>query len=95
MGIDIEGGMVLGEQVKKLKLPEDVYVPDFVDDNNMTHMSPWFDADPEEWTIGFKVKDVAVSDMTEEWFDTINTQAKTFKALTGTLPKLIGMQTVW
>jgi len=98
MGIDISGNMVVGAPVEKIKkLPcEDIYeLGDWVDDNDMISTSPWFDCGPENWTIGFEIKDVPVDKMDDKWMTDIKAKAAKFEALTGTKAKLMGMASVW
>ena len=67
MGIDISGGMILGasyddlvpfiEDIAKTNGDEDFDIDEFditewLDDNELDYMSPWFDSDPCDWTIG-------------------------------------------
>ena len=96
MGVDIDGCMVLGESITKIKLSPDIDdVGEWVDDNGMDTISPWYDSGPDNWVIGFRIKDVPVSKIDEKWLEDIRTKASKFEKLTGTKARLIGMQDVW
>lgn len=73
MGIDVSGGLIVGaefndlvpyiEDVMKQKGVEDFDITDFdigewLDDNELDYMSPYFDAPPEDWTIGIEVSNL-------------------------------------
>ena len=75
MSIDISGGMIIGadfdtlkphiEDIMKQKGVEDFDIFDFdivqwLEDDELDHMSPYFDSAPEEWTIGICVSDLVL-----------------------------------
>lgn len=97
MGIDYDGGMIVGACGDMFSEPEG-YEDDFsewVEDNDMDVMSLHYDASEEYQIIGFKVPDVPVSEMDGDWLKDVKEKAKLFKELTGVEPKLIGTQNIW
>ena len=98
MGIDYDGNMIVGEKVSKCSFPDDMdecEILDWINDNDMWDMSPWFDCDLDERTIGFKVDNIPVEEMNEIWLNGIREKANKFEELTGVKARLIGMQNIW
>jgi len=95
MGVDTDGGMIVGEEMSKITLPDEADIRDWMYDNNLSHMSPWYDSGPENWTIGFSVNNVPVDKMDVKWLEDIKLKAEKFEKLTGTKARLIGMQNVY
>lgn len=109
MGIDISGGMFVGNSydaiIETIKLPEeyeesvDYYLTEELWDKSrkegMSSYSPYYDAPEDEHFYGYPVNDLAVSDMTEEWLESIRTLADKFEKITGCKAELIGMQDIW
>jgi len=96
MGIDIDGGMIVGEEVNKINIPEkyeDIY--EWFEDTGMSKFSPWFDAEIESCVVGFMIHDISVDDINDSWIESIREKAARFKEITGIPAKLIGMQDVW
>ena len=97
MGIEYNGGMIVGELGPKLN-PHDDYETDLDEwaaKHDLDRMSPYFDADSEECYFGFSVKDVPVSEIKGEWLADVEEKAKKFKKLTGVDARLIGTQDIW
>lgn len=96
MGVDISGGMIVGN-----RLGESVYeicgedVALWCEEQGMTSMSPWYDSEPEYWTIGYKVKDVSVKEMDADWYNNIKVLGEEFKKITGVEAELKGMVDVY
>lgn len=99
MGIDIEGGMIVGAAAKEFVArhdgDDDWSLGEWADDHDMACMSPWYDADYEDQYIGFSVSDMPISGITDAWVADIREKAARFKELTGLEASLIGMQNVW
>ena len=97
MGVDISGGMIVGRHVKDIPILEaiDEYISEWVEDNALDYMSPWYDAEDEHWVVGYRVEDIPVKDMAFSWAVDVLKLAEKFKALTGEDAHLIGMQNVW
>jgi hypothetical protein len=104
MGIDTNGGMIIGNEYKlinvdKFELPKD-YDYDVWEflmsdlDPWMNNMSPWYDSDRENCIVGYLIKDVLVSDMSGEWLKDVKEKSELFEKITGVKAKLIGMQDV-
>lgn len=103
MGIDYEGGMVVGEVGSELdydKLSELSEVEDdpgyfLVEEKGMENMSLWFDADFENTIYGFAVADIEVEKLDQAWIDDIKEKARVFKEITGVKARLIGTQNIY
>ena len=98
MSVDYDGGMVVGNRVaecslKKYNTGEDPF--EWAYENGLEVMSPWFDCSFDDTIIGFEVEDVAVSEMTHEWFEKIEEMACRFRELCGAEARLIGTQNIW
>ena len=97
MGIDIDGGMIVGANGSELKVPEDYDggIYDWLDDNQMETMSEHYDADISSRYVGFMVDDVEVSNISGEWIANVLILSEKFEKITGLKAKLIGTQNVW
>ena len=97
MGIDIDGGMIIGREADDITLPDDYEgsLSEWCKDNNLDIMSKWYDAGQEGWIIGFEVPVVFIDDIEEAWLPDVKKLAKRFEELTGEKPLLIGTQNVW
>lgn len=97
MGIDTDGGMIIGAIGSDLVkcVPEDEEFNEWAEDNKLTRMAMHYDA-PSEWCYyGFTVDDVRVMDIEGEWLTDVKEKADKFEKLTGIVPFLIGSQDVW
>ena len=96
MGMDIDGGMIVGALGEDLfdKKPEGVPLYEWVDDLGLDRLSKYYDADDEECYYGFCVDNVLVTEMTEEWIRGIRMKAIRFADLTGVPAMLIGSQDI-
>ena len=96
MGIDFDGGMIVGESGRKISLPEDFdCMSEWADSNDMTKMAMHYDADDDCCLYGFNVDDILVSEIDEGWLADIRAKAAKFEELTGVPAKLIGTQNIW
>ena len=95
MGIDYDGGMIVGELGSKIEPPEGYDLHDYAEDKEMDTMSTYYDAGSEAQYFGFCVPDVVVFKMQEEWLDDVRRKAKKFKELNGSDARLIGTQNIW
>lgn len=99
MGIDYDGGMIVGNYYDKIdydRIPDDLDDDyEWLEDQGMSYMSPYYDCLRSECIIGFKIDDIDVNEMNEEWFNMIKEKAKKFKDITGIDAKLIGTQDIW
>lgn len=103
MGIDYDGGMVVGELGSELdyeKLSELSEVEDdpqyfLVEQKGMESMSLWFDADFENTIYGFGVEDIEVEKIDQAWIDDLKEKARVFEEITGVKARLIGTQNIW
>lgn len=57
------------------------------------YASPYYDSDPQQWFIGFKVPNYKTPD--EEWFSLVKGTCDAFEALTGVKPRIRGGAHVW
>ena len=97
MGIDIEGGMIVGRLGKDMQsCSGDMSLYEWaVEENEMDSFSMYYDAGEDYQYFGFEVKDVNVDDIEGEWLEDVKEKSKRFKDLTGLDAKLIGSQNVW
>jgi hypothetical protein len=95
MGIDYDGGMIIGEIGSKLCEP-DTYdgFGEWVEDNDMKAMSLHYDAGSDFQNIGFAVPDIAIAEMDGEWLADVKAKARKFEEITGVPAKLIGTQNI-
>lgn len=96
MSVDVEGKMLLGYKYSETKVDtgEDS-LGDWVYENKLEYASPWYDASPDNWIIGFLVEDVSIDEMDEEWINVLKKKAEQFEKLAGVKPKLMGVCNVW
>ena len=92
MGVDISGALLIGCHYSKLNdVPDDLW-----EDEDMRIFAQYYDGVGDgAYHIGFKIENVPVSQMHEQWFDRIKTLADEFKRLTGVDAELIGCQHIW
>lgn len=102
MGIDYDGGMIIGNYFEEISIPEEWYEEqsndyetEWIEENDLSRMCPWPDAHLDACIVGFEIPDVKVKDMDEAWMDMIKEKAKKFEELTGAEAILIGAQDVW
>ena len=97
MGIDYDGGMIVGEHAQHLAVPDDYEenLFEWAEDNEMTTMSQWYDAGEEGMYCGFEVPNVPVAEMGGDWLKDVQKKAAKFKELTGVSARLIGTQNIW
>ena len=97
MGIDYDGGMIVGAKgdviLSKNEFEEGIF--EWAEEHELDDMSLWYDADPEDKYYGFRVKDVLVSEIEGEWLADVKEKARKFQALTGIPAELIGTQNIW
>ena len=95
MGVDYSGYMVVGNEYEEISIPEDVEdVYDWLDENDMRHFSPHYDAPLHECSIGFSIGDVEVGKM-EVWLQEVKELAVKFKEITGADAYLFGTQHIY
>ena len=95
MGIDTDGGMIIGERGCNIEAPEGEEFDEWTEDNKLKRMAMYYDADTDDCYYGFAIDDILVEDMTGEWLQHIHKLANKFEDLTGISPMLIGTQDVW
>lgn len=97
MGMDIDGGMLVGAHGDKLAVPKgvDVEFYEWADENGLESYAMHYDADQSHTYYGFPIDDVRVSGINGEWLESVKDKAAKFEALTGVEPSLIGAQSVW
>jgi hypothetical protein len=96
MGVDYDGGMIVGREVKDLHIPDtdEMSAEEWIEDQGLSRMSPWYDCDLRHCIIGYEVEDVEVSDM-DVWLADVRAKAEKFEALFGVKAMLIGTQNIW
>lgn len=95
MGIDIEGGMIVGLSGREIVCDHEDGLSEWAEENGMDNYSIYYDADEEDRYYGFEVNDVFVKDIDGDWMKDVKQKAEEFKRLTGLDAKLIGSQNVW
>lgn len=101
MGIDVDGGMIVGLQGEDIAAMEWCYedydtLYEYLEmDLGMESMSPNYDCDPEYCVWGYRVDDVSVNLLDlGKWTTEVIELGSKFQGLTGLEPKLIGMQDI-
>ena len=97
MGIDYDGGMIVGCIGSDIDVPEeyDGDLSDWIEENDLETMSTYYDAEIDDRYIGFCVDDVDVNDIHGEWLTDVLQKAEKFFKLTGKKARLIGTQNIW
>ena len=102
MGIDIDGGMIVGERASKLNITEEILESHDCEDECeffceiIDHMSPYYDSDPDDWIVGYEIPDVLIqSQEFDQWWLRVREMAINFEKLTGVPARLIGSQHVY
>lgn len=98
MGVDIDGGMIVGEQGLRIQSS----TPDkfeskseWLENEGMNIMPMHYDADSDWCFYGFSVANIRVSEIDDAWLTELKDKAELFEKLTGVPAKLIGTQKVW
>lgn len=101
MGIDVDGGMIVGERASKLNISESMLGEYNCEDLSefysevLDNMSPYFDSDVGDWIVGYTVPDVLInSPEFDQWWLRVREMAHNFEKLTGVPARLIGTQNV-
>lgn len=97
MGIDIEGGMLVGAHGSELEVPEgyDGSLYEWVNSKRLVGMREYYDADEDSTYYGFYVEDILVKDIDDDWVKEIKELGEKFEKLTGVGASLIGVQDVY
>jgi len=96
MGIDINGGMIVGNDAGHVPVPDDVEdTLDWLEEQGMDQFCRYFDADFDAQVWGFEIKSVWREDELDDFMAEIKRKMAKFKELTGADAKIYGMQNVW
>jgi hypothetical protein len=96
MGIDYDGGMIVGAGGDVIPAPDDKDLYDWlVEDHEMDSMNGHFDCGNEDRVFGYAVPDIPVDEIDGEWLDDVKKKAAKFEEITGIKAELIGMQDIW
>lgn len=96
MGIDIDGGMIVGGQGLMIQFPDDIESEtEWAYENGMESMPMHYDADSDWCFYGFSVANIRVSEIDDAWLTELKDKAELFEKLTGVEAMLIGTQKVW
>ena len=97
MGIDYNGGMIIGCSLSDIFIPDEFEDDEneYIEDNGMSTMYDFPNADSDEKYVGFEIENILVSKINIEWIEMVKAYADKFKALTGEDAKLIGTQDIW
>lgn len=109
MGIDINGGMIVGAHADDLGVPED-FVSEYIDEYNpdsqvtldewaeevgLSYYSLWYDAGYDGRVYGFTLKDCWSRFEIQKMMCEVERLMDEFEKITGVEAKLYGMQNVW
>ena len=100
MGIDVDGGMLIGarwdDDIIKDVIDEGDYDDnmDWVESCGLQIWSPYYDSPLEDSYIVFPLCDIKVGDMSIKWLSDCKVKGEDFKKLTGITPWLIGSQDI-
>lgn len=105
MGIDINGGMIVGAMGDELSVPEDFaseYSPDeeallyeWAEEVGLDYYSMWYDAGDEGRVYGFTIKSNWPRFDLNKMVSEVERLMDEFEEITGVEAKLYGMQNVW
>jgi hypothetical protein len=96
MGIDIDGGMIVGAKMSDLSEEAQNKVSGLFSAGEMDCMFSWYDAAIKDCVVGYKQPNVIFDEEPmNDWLLKVFEDAVLFEATTGTKAKLIGMQDVW
>ena len=101
MGIDFSGSMIVGKLGSDLIFNkddiDDFNDQDFLEENGLDYLSPYYDADLEDCIVGFCVANTIIINgcFDSEWVKDVQLKAAKFKNIFGDDPELIGMQHIW
>lgn len=105
MGMDINGGIIVGACGEDLEVPEDYvseYTPDedllldeWAEEVGLDYFSERYDADDDERVYGFILKNGWKEEELDEFLSIVRQKMAEFKELSGVEAKLFGMQDVY
>jgi len=98
MGIEYQGFMLIGEKMSNISIfinQKNFDWDKWIEENNFEMADPYFDCDMEDRYIGFKIEDIPIKDINNEWLDNLKLLGKKFEELTDTSPKLIGILNIF
>lgn len=96
MGIDYDGGMIVGQLGCKIECPEEFDdLNEMAEAHDMDTMSTYYDAPEEASYFGFCVPNIDADRMYGNWNDDVQRKATKFKAITGIKAMLVGTQSIW
>lgn len=96
MGIDIDGGMIVGAHGSDLPWnpDSDLHPGDWVESMGMVTLCEYYDGGFDNSFFGFHVRPMKVSEMDDAWLYEIKDMAREFENITGVDAYLIGAQDV-
>jgi len=102
MGIDYDGGMIVGIHAENIdeklygedtEFKGDLY--EWVEHNGLEAYAPYYDCPMEERTIGYCPTNFVPLGDVDEWSKEVKLLFIKLENLTDIKPKLIGMQNIW
>jgi len=101
MGIDYDGGIIVGRHLEdcNLDLEDEKYdkygdIHEFLEDNGLDFMSQWYDAGEDGMIVGYKISDVSEDEM-EDFIIKVSESFTKFEKLFGVKAHLMGTQDIW
>ena len=97
MGIDYNGGMIVGAYGDEITVPENFEDLNswLLDKYDMTRMASFYDADNSNSFFGFPIDDILINDLNEEWINKIKKLGKKFEDITLIKATLVGIQDIF
>lgn len=97
MGINIDGGMIIGSLGGDLSVPEGFEgdLCEWLEEDGIEYFSLHYDAGYEDSIYGFILDNEVGVEFLDDWLAGVKRKAAEFEKITGVKAKLFGSQSVW
>ena len=95
MGIDYDGGMIVGARGVDIDQSNIESMGEWADENGLVVMSTYYDADSDDCYYGFSIDDILISKIDDKWVKDLKDKAAKFEDLAKAPAMLIGTQNIW
>lgn len=96
MGISIDGHMIVGALGSSITLPEGYnYMTEWAEEHHLDMCALWYDAPCSHTIYGYKVDDIKVENIDQNFIVLIRHLGDKFHSLTGVQATLYGAPSVW